>query len=129
MEITKTNFGDLAKERIEELHAKNFKFERKELTTSQIRGILDLVNKVYNRVATDSEEKLSSDVLSDLAYIKVKIAYSSGRSSVVKNFITHTNFTENLSDVLKSESKTNFLLFARYVESLVAYFKFYGGKN
>ena len=60
---------------------------------------------------------------------KVKIAYESGREPVVKDFIQRTAFTAAITDVMNQRTRESFLLFARYVESLIAYFKFYGGKD
>mgnify|MGYP000213885412 CR=1 FL=1 len=67
------------------------------------------------------------NILADIAYIKVKIAYESGREPVVKDFIQRTAFTAAITDVMNQRTRESFLLFARYVESLIAYFKFYGG--
>lgn len=95
----------------------------------KIRGILELVNKVYNRVINTNDVELSENILADIAYIKVKIAYESGREPVVKDFIQRTAFTAAITDVMNQRTRESFLLFARYVESLIAYFKFYGGKD
>lgn len=130
--ITTTNFGDIAEAKIKDLKDRPFKNDRgreEKITTSKIRGILELVNKIYNQVINSKEALLPDDVLSDIAYIKVKIAYESGREAVVKDFVERTDLMTVITDVMVEETRTSFLLFARYVESLVAYFKFYGGRD
>lgn len=47
----------------------------------------------------------------------------------MKDFIQRTAFTAAITDVMNQRTRESFLLFARYVESLIAYFKFYGGKD
>ena len=130
--VNSTNFGDFAEKAIRGINHKPFvnsKREEQKITTSKIRGILELVNKVYNRVINTNDVELSENILADIAYIKVKIAYESGREPVVKDFIQRTAFTAAITDVMNQRTRESFLLFARYVESLIAYFKFYGGKD
>ena len=66
--------------------------------------------------------------MSDLQYIKVKMAYESGRerNRDVKEFISQTFLMVLLDQI---ETYEQFVLYCRYAESLVAYFKFYGGKE
>ena len=78
---------------------------------------------MYTRVNTPSDLEES---FSDLQYIKVKMAYESGRDSVVKDFISETRLMTLLDQI---HSYDQFMLYCRYAESLVAYFKFYGGKE
>lgn len=99
----------------------NDKFKR--LSMSKLRGIYGLVTNVYTRVNTPSDLE---ENLSDLQYIKVKMAYESGRDSTVKVFISETRLMALLDQV---HSYDQFILYCRYAESLVAYFKFYGGKE
>lgn len=97
------------------------KFKR--LSMSKLRGIYGLVTNVYTCVNTPSDLEES---FSDLQYIKVKMAYESGRDSVVKDFISETRLMTLLDQI---HSYDQFMLYCRYAESLVAYFKFYGGKE
>lgn len=99
----------------------NDKFKR--LSMSKLRGIYGLVTNVYTRVNTPSDLE---ENLSDLQYIKVKMAYESGRDFTVKDFISETRLMALLDQV---HSYDQFILYCRYAESLVAYFKFYGGKE
>lgn len=153
----KMNFGDVAKETIlayfesviveskkivkenEKIKAQNKKIpdrkkhkklikEKEAITVTKFRGILDLTNKIYNRVMLDEENEIASEQISDLAYLKVKLAYESGRDEVVKDFVEKTLLTKPIDHIItcvKCEQKAHFLLYARYLESLIAYFTFY----
>ena len=83
------------------------------LTTSQIRNLLSLCSSLYDR----SKER------------------KSGRNSVrvnrqtffpVKDLVEKGQILEALKEVKDRETLQRF---CRYMEALVAYFKFYGGKD
>lgn len=97
------------------------------LSTSKIRGIYALIMNVYTRI---TDEKTFEQNKADLQYIKVKMAYESGRETNkrtrVREFIEATGLMAAL-DVIATYDQ--FILYCRYAESLVAYFKFYGGKE
>ena len=61
-----------------------------------------------------------------MQYLRVKMAYEAGRDSAVKEFLEKTHLMETVRHIVTYEQ---FLLYCRYAESLVAYFKFYGGKD
>lgn len=93
------------------------------LTTTKLRSIYSLIMNVYTRINEPSDfEKYQSDI----QYLKVKMAYESGRDKTVKQFIDSTYLMEAVSQIKTYEQ---FLLYCRYAESLVAYFKFFGGKD
>lgn len=100
-----------------------FAFSR--LSMSKLRGIYSLITNIHARVNTP--EDLNA-CMSDLQYIKVKMAYESGRerNRDVKEFISQTFLMVLLDQI---ETYEQFVLYCRYAESLVAYFKFYGGKE
>ena len=93
------------------------------LSMSKLRGIYSLITNIYTRVnkAADFEEYKS-----DLQYIKVKMAYESGREKAVEKFVTSTGLMAALDQI---KTYDQFILYCRYAESLVAFFKFYGGKE
>lgn len=94
-----------------------------ELKMSKLRGIYGLIMNVYARVNNEDDLR---ECMSDLQYIKVKMAYESGRNRDVKNFIKRACLMVLLDQV---RSYDQFVLYCRYAESLVAYFKFYGGEE
>ncbi len=93
------------------------------LSMSKLRGIYGLITNVYTRVNTPEDFESNK---SDLQYIKVKMAYEAGRNRDVKGFLGGTGLMSALDNV---KTYDQFILYCRYAESLVAYFKFYGGKE
>lgn len=99
------------------------------LTTSKIRNILSLINEVGEKVVF-AEKNLDKKIQNEILYIRVKLAYLYGRSlkeKVVIDFINESKLIELVMCI--GDSKEKFQAFAKYVEALVAYHKFYGGKD
>ena len=120
MGINKENYVDQAEQVI-----KNLMTDRKgniTLTTSKIRNILAMVSEIYNEVVHESGEVLSSESQERIQYLR--IVYESGRETSVKDFVQKAKILEELKKV--KDSKSQFLLFCRYMEALVAYRKFSG---
>lgn len=122
VKLTKMNYVDLADGRM-----KKYKDETGRITTTKIRSLLSLILEIYTMVQTNGDKELNEDVQSKVLYIKMKFAYEAGRDSDVKKFIEDTQLMENLTEI--KSSKEYLLLVCRYMESLVAYYKFYGGKD
>jgi CRISPR-associated protein Csm2 len=98
----------------------------KQITTTQIRNLLTLINQLYNDVITASSgETLSEDFRSRFEYLRVKMVYESGRTGEVKTFIKRAGLLDMQSEVGGDRGK--FILFCRYFEALVAYHKYHGG--
>lgn len=100
------------------------------LSTSKIRNILSSTSEIYDMVRSQGPEA----VRDKLAYLKVKLIYQSGRYPVVKRFVEVSKLIQALDrlDVKyyqQPEEKAMIILFCRYMEALVAYFKYYGGKD
>lgn len=93
------------------------------LTTTKLRGIYALIMNVYVRV--NSEEEFERHK-SDIQYLKVRMAYEAGREDAVKAFLAATCLRRLVDDIA---SFRQFRLYCRYAEALVAYFKFFGGKD
>jgi CRISPR-associated protein Csm2 len=93
------------------------------LSTSKIRGIYGLITNVYTRI---TDEVSFEENKTDLQYIKVKMAYECGRDRNVDSFIKGTGLMTAIDSIAAYDQ---FILYCRYAESLVAYFKFYGGKE
>lgn len=102
------------------------------LTISQLRKILTAVNTLTNRVevykAQHPQEMEMPDSLADeVSYLRVKVAYQAGRKREVKNFVEKADLFRRISNIKKSIAE--YEKFARYMEALVAYHKFYGGRD
>lgn len=98
---------------------KDFKW----LTTTKLRGIYSLVMNVYVRVNMPEEyERFKPDI----QYLKVRMAYEAGRERSVKTFLSMTHLMDLVDAIASFEQ---FRLYCRYAEALVAYFKFFGGRD
>jgi CRISPR-associated protein Csm2 len=97
------------------------------LTTSKIRNILTLVNEIYNEVVLLQRSELPDDIIDRIRHIKVRLAYEAGREQVVKDFVVKTALIEGLDEI--KGDKANFIRYSKYLEALVAYHRFYGGKD
>lgn len=97
------------------------------ISTSQIRNILAMTSDIYNDVMNEKNEKLSRDICSRIQYLRVQITYAAGRDPKVKNFVDKAEILENLKSI--NGSRKNFILFSHYMEALVAFQRYYGGKD
>ena len=83
-----------------------------------------MVSEIYSDASRMREEKLDSEMKSRLKYLKLHIVYEEGREPVVKEFVEESKLIGALDEV--EDSKSNLIVFCRYVEALVAYRKFKG---
>lgn len=107
--------------------------EQIQLTKSQIRKFLAAVNALTNKVAVyrtqSGQSKLLSDALaSEVKYLKVKLVYQAARNrGTVGDLADKAQIKERIdrigTDMKKYEE------FAYFMEALVAYHKFYGGRD
>lgn len=108
------------------------------VTTSQIRKFLTAVNTVTEKVnaykleKTDDYDTLPVELQAQIKYLKVKLAYQIGRNrskwgNPVEDFEKEAGLM-SLIDGIKSSTK-EYEKFAHYMEALVAFHKFYGGKD
>ena len=102
------------------------------LTTSQIRKFLTAINFIKNKVDLyiahnrDANE-LSSELAAEIKFLKVNLLYQAGRAQAVKHFMEISNLGAIIVAVGKDIKK--FQRLCKYVEALVAYHKFMGGKD
>jgi len=97
-------------------------------TTSKIRNILGMVSDIYNDVVFKQDETLSEDITERIEYLKVKLIYECGREPyVIKPFEYKAGLIRIINGIGNSREK--FIAFSRYMEALVAYHRYYGGKD
>ncbi len=98
------------------------------ITTSKIRNLLAMTADIYNQVL-ESDETLNDDIISRIDYLRVRVVYECGRDNegTVKNFVNKARILEAIKEIGSSREK--YIIFSHYMESLVAYHKFYGGKD
>lgn len=121
--------GDDYVDEAEEIMArlmKNGRFKEK-MTTSKIRNILSMVNDIYNCEFNRQEENLRDESNALLQRMRVRLVYEAGRTLEVKKFVEETNLLDIIKNVNGNRNK--FLSLARYMEALVAYHRYFGGKE
>ena len=96
------------------------------ITTSKIRNLLAMSADIYNEIL-GMDERLTEDVNSRIDYLRVRFIYESGREPLVKNFVKEAKLIEALKQI--KGSRKEFILFNRYLESLVAFHRYYGGEE
>ena len=112
------------------------------LKTNQIRKFLTAVNILANKVAIYKAEhpgtkEMSEKLEAEVQYLQVKLVYQVGREKKdikpqfqpgpVEKFVNNARLLEAVKSVGNNIGK--FENFNRYMEALVAYHKFYGGKD
>lgn len=130
MRVNEQNYVDDAEKAILEL--KNLKDKRTGrdipmVTTSKLRNLLAMTADIYNVVLNQTEDKLSEEICSRIEYLRVRFLYEAGRESSVKNMVEKAGIIELLKSI--KGSKKNYILFNRYMEALVAFHRYYGGRE
>lgn len=100
---------------------------RVQLTTSKLRNILSRISDIYNAEVDRTDDKLLPESESSLQMVRIRIAYECGRENAVKQFVEEAKLLRYIKTV--KNSRVKFIHFARYMEALVAYHRFFGGKD
>lgn len=124
MKLTKENYVDEAEKVMKKLSDEGGK---RRLTTSKIRNLLGMISDIYNDVRHVTEEKLDSEMVSRIQYLKMHIAYEAGREDTVKHFVEEADLFNVINNIGRSREKL--ILFCHYMEALVAYHRYYGGRD
>lgn len=129
MQLNEQNYVDTAEKVIQDL--KELKDKRGRtiplVTTSKIRNLLSMTSDIYNEIMDKKEERLDPDICSRIEYLRVRFLYEAGRDDAVKNLVNKAGIINVLKSI--NGSKKNFVLFSRYMEALVAFRKYHGGKD
>lgn len=125
---------DLAQEVMKKLSAVKDKWGNPSMvTTSQIRRFLTAVNTVTGKVEqyrneNGKKEVLSPELVAQVKFLKVKLAYQIGRQGrFVADFAKEADLMAAIDSI--GDDVKKYEEFARYVEALVAFHKYYGGKD
>ena len=89
--------------------------------------ILSLVTELYNDIIHEPSNKLGEEYVERIQYLRLRIAYEAGRDKQVAEFVRKSNLLGYVKQI--KDNKKLFLLFTKYVEALVAYHKYYGGRD
>lgn len=121
----KSELSDLKKlgmDRLVEIADKVGEAIAKKVKMNQIRRFLDGARKVEAELK--SREKFE-EVKDQIVLLRPKLAYAAGRNNDVKEL------AEILDTAVKSAAQTqeNFMKFLRFMESIIAYHRFHGGRD
>jgi len=100
---------------------------RFQITTSKIRNILSMVSDIYNDELLSFNEELSAKSRAKKQALQVRILYEAGREKSVEEFILKTKLLDYLKQTEGNRKK--FMDFAKYMEALVAYHLYLGGRD
>ncbi len=100
---------------------------RSRITTTKMRGFLTLMNDIYNVENLRTEAKLSAESKLKLMRLRVRMVYDAGRERDVKDFVEQAKLLEYLKGV--GDSREEMIRFAHYMEALVAYHRYLGGRD
>lgn len=126
--ITSENFVDEAERAIKELASRKDGRGRPVhmVTTSKLRNLLSMASDIYNEAILLSGNDLGERLKSQISYLRVRCVYEAGRDASVSAFVRESH----LLDILPSiKDRTDYLLFSRYMEALVAWHRYSGGKD
>lgn len=89
MKLTEDNYVEIAENVIKKLREKKDQKGRQIplVTTSKIRNLLGMTADIYNEVINSKEEKLSSELVGRINYMKIRFIYEAGREPKVKSLI------------------------------------------
>lgn len=129
--INDNNYSDVAesviKKLLQPITDKNGRQKKiKMISTSQLRNILAMSADIYNQVVP-LEKDLTDEINSRIEYLCVRCFYEAGRERLVKDFMEKSQIPDILREI--NGEKKNFILFNHYLEALVAFRKYYGGKD
>ena len=129
MAVNEQNYVDEAEKVIQKL--KDYKDNRGRtvpmVTTSKLRSLLSMSIDIYNQAVNQNTDRLDADIASRIEYLRVRFLYEAGREESVKKLVEAAGIIGMLKNV--KGSRDRYLLFQRYMEALVAFHKYYGGRD
>ncbi len=100
----------------------------KNMKTAQLRRFFGAIKSIERKIEEENPENVWEKVETEFYLLKPKIAYAKGRRLIPDEFYQVLRVSLNKIDVGSNEDKVaNFKTFVKFLESIVAYHKFYGG--
>ena len=129
MHVNEQNYVDMAEKVICSLKNKKNKQGRAipMVTTSKLRNLLAMTIDIYNETMDKKEEKLDPDICSRIEYLRVRFLYEAGREDSVRDLVEEAEIIPFLKGI--NGNRENYLLFSKYMEALVAFHKYHGGRE
>ena len=97
------------------------------ITTSKIRNLLSLVSDIYNTENLRTEETLLPESETGLMMMRIRTVYECGRDQGTKYFVQEARILQYLKGI--GHSRSELIRFAHYMEALVAYHRYFGGRE
>lgn len=102
--------------------------DSKNITTSKLRNLMSLLVDAFNVENRRTKESITPQSQAALLQMRVRLAYEYGRGNDrFKDFLEHSKLQEYLKGIDNHRQK--FIDLFHYVEALVAYHKYYGGRE
>lgn len=134
MRINENNYVDKAEKVIVSLVEESKKLNRGKVnivTTSKIRNLLAMTSDIYNQILLLQKDELNDEIKGRIEYLRIRFIYECGRDNdrypTMKKFVEKSEVLDILKEI--KGSKKNYILFSRYMEALIAFHKFHGGKD
>lgn len=86
-----------------------------------------MTSDIYNIVLPLQNDSLSDEIIGRIEYLRIRFVYEAGREPKVKELVEAAHILDIIKEI--NGSRKNYILFNRYMESIVAFRKFYGGKD
>lgn len=102
----------------------------KKVTTSKLRNILSLFMDVYNTEILRNDAKLTDEDVANIQMARIRVAYECGRdlnTREFREFVEEADLLPYLKNIGDSREKA--IQYIRYLEALVAYHRFFGGRE
>lgn len=93
------------------------------LTSTQIRNLAALTSNLFDESKTKNDIE---ELREKISYLRIQFVYQSGREPSVEDFVKKAGLLEALKEIQDIPSLQRF---CRYMEALIAYFKFNGGRD
>lgn len=97
----------------------------KEVSNSQLRGILDEVQKIFRKKSQEEQDKFALNVKNRLELMKPKLAYLVGKEKKYKKIEVLKQLNKILSYAIDQITQKNLEIFKYFMEAIVAYHRFY----
>lgn len=85
------------------------------------------MSDIYNDVVRITTDELPEEIVDRIQYLQVQFIYECGRDKTVDKFIKETEMMKLITAI--GSSKKKFMQAEKYMEALVAFHRYYGGKD
>lgn len=97
------------------------------ISTSKLRSWMSICSDIYNTERCRTEAELAPESGMKLTNLRVRIVYDVGRDNSLRGFVETSKLLNYLKGI--GNSHEEMMKFARYMEALVAYHKYFVGKE